>query len=169
LNSSVSCTPSSEKNNNDFNKFNRFSRGKQPTRFLTKVHAPRHTAFIVASWRTTRHAFGVHYIGTRYRIQPRKILVVTNMGLVKDVKGVQWVMGCLVALNHFILRLSEKGLPLYQLLRKTECFVWTPETKEALENLKQLLTNTPILVPPTKGNPSCSTLPQPPRWSAPRL
>jgi hypothetical protein len=42
-------------------------------------------------------------------------------------------------------------LPLYQPLRKTEPFTWTPEAKEALRNLKRLLTNTPILVPPTKG------------------
>jgi dsDNA-binding SOS-regulon protein len=39
-------------------------------------------------------------------------------------------------------------LPLYRLLRKAECFTWTPEAEEALENLKALLTKTPILVPP---------------------
>jgi hypothetical protein len=52
------------------------------------------------------------------------------------------------------LRLVEKGLPLYQLLRKSECFTWTPEAEEALGNLKALLTNAPILVPPTREKPS---------------
>jgi hypothetical protein len=48
-------------------------------------------------------------------------------------------------------RLSERGLPLYRLLRKTERFTWTPEAKEALGNLKALLTSAPILVPPATG------------------
>jgi hypothetical protein len=66
-------------------------------------------------------------------------------------KGVQRVMGCLAALSRFISRLGERGLPLYRLLRKVECFTWTPEAEEALENLKALLTNATILVPPAAG------------------
>ena len=59
-------------------------------------------------------------------------------------------MGCLAALSRFISRLGEKGLPLYQLLRKSERFSWTPEAEEALNRLKTLLTNPPILVPPAR-------------------
>jgi hypothetical protein len=70
---------------------------------------------------------------------------------IKDLKGVQRVMGCLVALSRFISRLGKKGLPLYRLLRKAERFTWTPEAEEALGNLKALLTNAPILVPPAAG------------------
>jgi hypothetical protein len=82
---------------------------------------------------------------------PEKITVITNMGPIKDLKGVQRVMGCLAALSRFISCLGERGLPLYRLLRKTECFTWTPEAEEALGNLKALLTNAPILVPPAAG------------------
>jgi ribonuclease HI len=82
---------------------------------------------------------------------PEKIAAITNMGPIKDLKGVQRVMGCLAALSRFISRLGERGLPLYRLLRKTECFTWTPEAEEALGNLKALLTNAPILVPPAAG------------------
>ena len=57
-------------------------------------------------------------------------------------------MGCLAALSRFISRLGEKGLPLYQLLRKSECFSWTLEVEEALDRLKRLLTNPPVLIPP---------------------
>jgi ribonuclease HI len=60
-------------------------------------------------------------------------------------------MRCLVALSRFISCLGKKGLPLYRLLRKTERFTWTPEAEEALGNLKALLTNAPILVPPAAG------------------
>jgi hypothetical protein len=80
-----------------------------------------------------------------------KIAVITNMGPIKDLKGVQRVMGCLAALSRFISRLGEKGLPLYRLLRKAERFTWTSEAEEALRNLKALLTNAPILVPPAAG------------------
>jgi hypothetical protein len=82
---------------------------------------------------------------------PEKIVAITNMGPIKDLKGVQRVMGCLAALSRFISCLGEKGLPLYRLLRKTERFTWTPEAEEALENLKALLTNAAILVPPAVG------------------
>jgi hypothetical protein len=82
---------------------------------------------------------------------PGKIATITNMGPIKDLKGVQRVMGCLAALSRFISRLGERGLPLYRLLRKTECFTWTPEAEEALRNLKALLTNAPILVPFAAG------------------
>jgi ribonuclease HI len=82
---------------------------------------------------------------------PEKIAAITNMGPIKDLKGVQRVMGCLAALSRFISRLGEKGLPLYRLLRKAKRFTWTPEAEEALGNLKALLTNAPILVPPAVG------------------
>jgi hypothetical protein len=36
-------------------------------------------------------------------------------------------------------------------LKKAERFTWTPEAEEALGNLKALLTNAPILVPPAAG------------------
>ena len=49
---------------------------------------------------------------------PEKVSAVTNMGPIRDLKGVQKVMGCLAALSRFISRLGEKGLPLYRLLRK---------------------------------------------------
>jgi hypothetical protein len=80
-----------------------------------------------------------------------KIAAITNMGPIKDLKGVQRVMGCLAALSRFISRLGKKGLPLYRLLRKAEHFTWTPKVEEALGNLKALLTNAPILVPPATG------------------
>jgi hypothetical protein len=85
------------------------------------------------------------------KANPEKIAAITNMGPIKDLKGVQRVMGCLATLSRFISRLDEKELPLYRLLRKTERFTWTPEAEEALGNLKALLTNAPILVPPAAG------------------
>jgi hypothetical protein len=96
-----------------------------------------------------RHAPGFIVSERGIEANPEKIATITNMGPIEDLKGVQRIMGCLAALSRFISRL--KGLPLYRLLRKTERFTWTPEAEEALGNLKALLTNAPILVPPAAG------------------
>jgi hypothetical protein len=101
-----------------------------------------------------RHALGFIVSERGIEANPEKIVTVTSMGPIKDLKGVQRVTGCLAALSHFISRLGERGLPLYRLLRKVECFTWTPEAEEALGNLKALLTNAPILVPPLPEKPS---------------
>jgi hypothetical protein len=44
---------------------------------------------------------------------PERVKAVRRMGPIRDLKGVQRVMGCLAAISHFISRLGEKGLPLY--------------------------------------------------------
>jgi hypothetical protein len=51
------------------------------------------------------------------------------------------------------LRLGEKALPLYCLLKKSEHFSWTLEAEEALSKLKATLSNPLILVPPAIGEP----------------
>jgi hypothetical protein len=75
------------------------------------------------------------------------------MGPIRDLKGVQKVLGCLAALSRFILRLGEKGLPLYRLLKKHECFSYTVEAREALDKLMTMLAHAPILMPPQDGEP----------------
>jgi hypothetical protein len=42
---------------------------------------------------------------------PEKVVALERMGPIRDLKGVQRVLGCLAALSRFISRLSEKGLP----------------------------------------------------------
>jgi hypothetical protein len=46
---------------------------------------------------------------------PEKTATITSMGPIKDLKGVQRVMGCLAALSLFIPHLGKGGLPLYRL------------------------------------------------------
>ena len=80
-----------------------------------------------------------------------KISAITKMGPIPNLKGVQKITGCLIALSCFISHLSDQGLPLYRILKKTDRFAWTPEVQEALDKLKVLLTKAPILVPPAEG------------------
>jgi hypothetical protein len=80
---------------------------------------------------------------------PDKILAIIDMGLIKNLKGVQRVTGNLAALSRFIARLGERSLPLYKLMKKSNDFMWTPEAQEALDSLKNKLKSPPILTAPT--------------------
>jgi hypothetical protein len=84
---------------------------------------------------------------------PEKISAIMDMGPIKNLKGVQCVTGCLVALSRFIARLGERRLPLYKLMKKSDHFTWTPEVQEALDSLKNLLRSPPILTAPTTKEP----------------
>jgi hypothetical protein len=84
---------------------------------------------------------------------PKKVAALERMGPIRDLKGVQRVLGCLTALSRFISRLGEKGLPLYRLLKKHERFSWTAEAQEALDKLKASLTHALILTLPQYCEP----------------
>ena len=60
---------------------------------------------------------------------PEKIMAISNMGPICNIKGVQRLTGCLAALSRFISRLGERGMPLYKLLKKTDMLVWTEEAQ----------------------------------------
>jgi hypothetical protein len=55
------------------------------------------------------------------------------------------------ALNRFISKLGERGLPFFKLLKHQEKFVWTPEVDQALAQLKDFLPKPPVLTAPRKG------------------
>jgi hypothetical protein len=84
---------------------------------------------------------------------PEKITTISKIGPIHDLKGVQRVTGCLAALSRFISHLGEKALPLYRLLKKSKHFSWTLKAEEALAKLKATLSNPPILITPTIGEP----------------
>jgi hypothetical protein len=84
---------------------------------------------------------------------PEKISAIMEMGPIKNLKGVQRVTGCLVALSRFIARHGERILPLYKLMKKSDHFTWTPEVQEALDSLKNMLKSPPILTAPTPEEP----------------
>jgi hypothetical protein len=66
------------------------------------------------------------------------------------IKDVQKLTGCMAALNKFISKLGEWGLPLFKLLKHQEKFVWTPEADQALAQLKNVLSKPPVLMAPRK-------------------
>jgi hypothetical protein len=57
----------------------------------------------------------------------------------------------MAALNRFISRLGERGLPFFKLLKHQEKFVRFPEADQALAQLNDFLSKPPILTAPHKG------------------
>ena len=57
----------------------------------------------------------------------------------------------MAALNRFLSRLGEWGLPFFKLLKRQEKFEWTTEAAEALENLKHYLQSSLTLIAPLPG------------------
>ena len=66
---------------------------------------------------------------------------------------VQKLTGCLATLSRFISRLSEKALPLYRLMKKSDKFEWTPEAEAVFVELKALLSTQPVLAAPVSKEP----------------
>jgi hypothetical protein len=89
---------------------------------------------------------------------PEKISTITNMRAPTCIKNVQ-------ALNRFISKVGERGLPFFKLLKHQEKFVWTPEADQALAQLKDFLSKPPVLTTPRKRSSYCSTSLQLLTWS----
>src|SRR3954471_22330931 len=70
-----------------------------------------------------------------------------------NLKEVQKFTGCLASLSRFLSRLGEKNIPLYQLMKKTDKFTWTPKADEAFKQLKRMLSTTPVLAAPIEKEP----------------
>jgi hypothetical protein len=54
----------------------------------------------------------------------------------------------MAALNRFISKLGEHGMPFHKLLRKEDGFQWDDQAATAFVELKQYLMSLPTLVPP---------------------
>src|SRR3954453_4516031 len=85
---------------------------------------------------------------------PVKISTIQSLGPPNDLKDTQKLAGRVAALSRFIPRLSEKAMPLYRLMRKTEGpFKWTSEATDALATLKKGLSESPLMAAPKLRQP----------------
>jgi hypothetical protein len=79
------------------------------------------------------------------------ITAITDMGASTTIKDVQKLTGCMAALNRFISRLGERGLPFFKLLKCQDKFQWTEEAEQALQDLKHHLQSPLVLTAPLPG------------------
>jgi hypothetical protein len=96
-----------------------------------------------------------------------KISAIAEIGQVRNVKDVQWLMGCLIALSHFVSQLGQRRLPLGKLLKKSDSFCWIEEMQKKLDNLKALISKPPILALPEPGETLLPYVMETPKSSAP--
>jgi hypothetical protein len=78
---------------------------------------------------------------------PTKVYAIRRMNRPTGKKGVMKLTGMMAALGRFISKLGEKGLPFFELLKKSDKFQWTDEVDLALEELKTFLMSPPVMVP----------------------
>src|SRR6187401_191100 len=84
---------------------------------------------------------------------PEKIKEITSLTKPDCINDVQRIAGQITALSRFISHLGEKAIPLYQMLKKTDRFIWSDEANTAFENLKQQLAKPPVLAAPIDKEP----------------
>jgi len=83
-------------------------------------------------------------------VNPEQIKAINSLHPPRNPKEVQRLTGMATTLNKFILRSANMCHPFFQLLHKWKDFRWTEECVTAFEDLKQYLSNPPILSKPEK-------------------
>src|SRR3989337_4342647 len=84
---------------------------------------------------------------------PEKIKAITSLAKPACVNDVQRLAGRIAALSRFISRLGEKAIPLYQMMKKADRFVWSDAANQAFEALKKQLAEPPVLAAPIDKEP----------------
>lgn len=79
------------------------------------------------------------------QIDPEKTKAVLAMPTPQDVKAVQHFIGFVTYLAKFLPRLSDVCEPLHRLLDKDIAWHWLPKHDEVVQEIKRLITKTPIL------------------------
>nr|GEZ27311.1 reverse transcriptase domain-containing protein [Tanacetum cinerariifolium] len=98
---------------------------------------------------------------------PDKTAAVLQLPLPRTIKEVQSFNGKLASLNRFLSKSAEKSLPLFQTLKKCikkSHFHWTTEAEQAFQQLKQHLSELPLLCGPddrTRNGPNVNLLYKP--------
>ena len=81
-------------------------------------------------------------------VNPDQIEAVKRLRSPSNPKEVQVLTGMLAALNRFISKFSDRCRPFYQFLKKWKGFRWDDECEKAFQDLKEYLTQAPMLTAP---------------------
>jgi len=84
-------------------------------------------------------------------MDPKKVESVRNWPTPTSVKELQSFLGLCNYYRRFIKNFSLITNPLYQLTKKDKKFIWLDEHDNAFNQLKILITSSPVLIPPDPG------------------
>src|SRR5882672_10722492 len=98
----------------------------------------------------------VEYLGLilsegHVEMDPVKVAGIRDWPTPRNVTEVQSFVGFVNFYQWFIQDFSHVAKPLHQLTKKGEAWKWTKDKRKAFEELKQLITSTPILVQPDQS------------------
>ncbi|KAA3483746.1 reverse transcriptase [Gossypium australe] len=86
-------------------------------------------------------------------VDSNKVKAIKELPLPHTQKEVRGFLGRLNYIARFISQLTEKCDPIFRLLKKHNQCVWDEECQSAFNNVKQYLTNAPVLSPPNLDRP----------------
>jgi hypothetical protein len=87
------------------------------------------------------------------KANPSKIKSIEALEPLTKLRDMQKFDGYLASLSRFVSWLGEKAMPLYQLMKKTNHFVWSQRADEAFKDLKRALSTVSILAAPAPREP----------------
>jgi hypothetical protein len=99
------------------------------------------------------HLLGYIISQRRIEANPSKIKAIEALELPTQLRDVLKFARCLGSLSQFISWLGEKAMPLYQLMKKMDHFVWSQRTDDAFNDLKRAVSTAPILAAPAPREP----------------
>lgn len=89
------------------------------------------------------------------RMDPVKVAGVVQWPTPRHVKDVQSFLGFGNFYRRFIEGFSKLARPLFDLTKKDQPWVWSPECQTAFEALKDAFTSSPVLIMPDAEKPYC--------------
>jgi hypothetical protein len=93
---------------------------------------------------------------------PSKIKAIGALEPSTKLKDVQKFVGCLASLSRFISRLREKAMPLYQLMKKIDHFVWSHSLDwQPASSTEPQPASPNSRIPVSRMSTSCGTGPEP--------
>jgi hypothetical protein len=123
-----------------FDNLNRYKLKLHPTKYSFGVSAGQLLGFLVSA--------------RVIEANPEKIQAILTMGKPTKLHNVQKLTGRIAVLSRFIVRLGEKALPFYALMKKSDDkFKWIEEADIAFAQLKKVFSTPPVLVAPKEKEP----------------
>lgn len=89
--------------------------------------------------------FGLTWTADGLKPDAKKVKSIVDMPPPQNLTELQSFMGMINYLNRFSPTIAQVSEPLRQLMKREVAFVWLPEHQRAFQELKQIITDTPVL------------------------